>query len=497
MHFKSIPKLLKTNLHFIWVILFFIIHGYAQSYQLVPLKDILLLACQIGIVGIILFLLNSRLFRNKTRGGIFTSAILIIILFFGAFQDFFADTKLLSILSYLRPLIVICIAVIVMLFFFLRKTALSFKKTTVYINCLFLLYLSIDIITILFLSSTVSTFNANTVRKFTPPGCDTCKPPSVYLVVMDEYLGTQGLKEYFNYSNISFEHFLRSRDFRVLTNSTSNYQLTLFSMASMLNMRYIPEIQEEEMDDRYVYNKVLSLLKNNIVCNIFQHNGYQIINLSGFEIKNTPSETLSNELPQRVELITAQTMFYRIWKYFPAWLEELKIVSHSTKHELTIADMNEVAMRKALAVARSEGLPPVFTYVHLMMPHSPFVYDSLGRKTGFVGENLPGPETDDAYLQYLVYTNRRVEKFIFELQQATEHQAVIVLMGDHGYRAAGRNGIRHSYQTFNSLFIPGKNYAALYDGMTNVNQFRILLNSAFGQTLPLLRDSIVYQKGER
>ena len=497
MHFKSIPKLLKTNLHFIWVILFFIVHGYAQSYQLVPLKDLLLLACQIGIVGIILFLLNAKLLRNKTRGGIFTSAILLIVLFFGVFQDFFADTKLLSILSYLRPLIIICIVVIVMVFFFLRKTELSFKKITVYINSLFLLYLIIDIITILFLSSTVSTVNAKTVREFKSPGCDTCKPPSVYLVVMDEYLGTQGLQEYFNYSNISFENFLRSRDFRVLTNSTSNYQLTLFSMASILNMRYIPEIKEQEMDDRYVYNKVLSLLKNNIVCNIFQHNGYGIINLSGFEIKNAPSEILSTELPQRIELITGQTMFYRIWKYLPAWLAELKIISHSKKQELTIADVNEVAMGRALAVARSESVRPLFTYVHLMMPHSPFVYDSLGRKTGFVGENLPGPQTDDAYLQYLIYTNRRVEKFIQELQQETKHQAVIVLMGDHGYRIASRNGTRHSYQTFNSLFLPDKNYAAWYDGMTNVNQFRVLLNSVFGQVLPLLKDSIVYHTGER
>src|SRR5688572_27349979 len=128
MHFKSIPTLLQTNLHFMWVILFFITHGYSQSYQLVPFKDLLILTCQILIAAITLFLLSSRLLRSRIKAGIFTSAIVFIILFFGVFQDFFADTRWLSLLSYLRPLILICLVVILLLFFYLKRTSLSFKK---------------------------------------------------------------------------------------------------------------------------------------------------------------------------------------------------------------------------------------------------------------------------------------------------------------------------------------------------------------------------------
>ena len=493
MHFKSIPTLLQTNLHFLWVILFFIAHGYSQSYQLVPFKDLLILACQILIAGIALFLLNCRLLRSKIKAGIFTSAILFIILFFGVFQDFFADSRWLSVLSYLRPLILVCLVVIFLLFFYLKRTKRSFGKTIVYINSLFLVYLLMETGRIFFLPSSTSNQDGQGVGGFKLPGCDTCKLPSVYLVVMDEYLGSAGLEKYFNYANTSIENFLGDRDFRVLDNTTSNYQFTLFSMASMLNMRYIPEVQEEKMEDRYVYNRVLVLLKNNLVSNLFQRNGYKIVNLSPFEIRNAPSEFSSKELPQRIELITGQTMTYRIWKYLPVWLSEMKIAPRTRREELTIVDANESAMKRAIEVAESHQDSPVFTYVHLMMPHSPFVYDSLGRRTGLWSQDLSREEADKAYLQYLVYTNRRIEKFIAQLQAATKRQAIIQLVSDHGYRPAGEGDIRYAYQTFNAVFLPGKDYRHWYDGMSNVNQYRALINSLFGERISLLKDSIVYQ----
>ena len=492
MHFKSIPKLLQTNFHFLWVILFFIANGYSQSYQLVPFRDLLILFCQILIAGIILFILNARLLRSRTNAGIFTSVILFIVLFFGVFQDFFADSRWLSVLSYLRPLILICLVAIFLLLFYLKRTTRLFRKATVYINSLFLIYLLIEIAGIFFLPFSPSSRDGQGVRRLRLPGCDTCELPSVYLVVMDEYLGSAGLKNYFNYSNASIEKFLGDRDFRLLDNTTSNYQFTLFSMASMLNMRYISEIQEDKMEDRYVYNKVLLLLKNNLVCNLFQRNGYKIVNLSPFEIRNAPSEFSSTELPQRIELITAQTMIYRISKYLPVWFSEMKITPRTGRGELTIADANESAMQKAIEVAESHEGSPVFTYVHLMMPHSPYIYDSLGMSTGLWNQDLSRDETDKAYLQYLVYTNRRIEKFIAQLQRATKRRAIIQLVSDHGYRAAGESDIRYPYQTFNAVFLPGKDYRHWYDGVTSVNQYRVLLNSLFGERLSLLKDSIVY-----
>jgi len=44
----------------------------------------------------------------------------------------------------------------------------------------------------------------------------------------------------------------------------------------------------------------------------------------------------------------------------------------------------------------------------------------------------------------------------------------------------------------NSILLPGKNYNGYYNGMSNINQLRILLNNEFGQKLPLLKDSTIF-----
>jgi hypothetical protein len=47
---------------------------------------------------------------------------------------------------------------------------------------------------------------------------------------------------------------------------------------------------------------------------------------------------------------------------------------------------------------------------------------------------------------------------------------------------------KYHFMNLNSVYIPDGNYTGFYDGMLNVNQFRVILNSQFGQKLPLLKD---------
>ncbi|MGZ5133983.1 MAG: hypothetical protein ACXWCG_02480, partial [Flavitalea sp.] len=61
------------------------------------------------------------------------------------------------------------------------------------------------------------------------------------------------------------------------------------------------------------------------------------------------------------------------------------------------------------------------------------------------------------------------------------------------YRDGARSNSKFAYQTFNAVFLPTHNYDNWYNGMSNVNQFRILFNSVFRQSIPLLKDSIVEQ----
>jgi hypothetical protein len=81
--------------------------------------------------------------------------------------------------------------------------------------------------------------------------------------------------------------------------------------------------------------------------------------------------------------------------------------------------------------------------------------------------------------------------FLHQLKQQTAGKAVILLMSDHGYRGAARKNYKLVWNSFNAVYIPGGKYEGWYDGMTNVNQFRVLFNTLFDQRLPMLKDSLV------
>ena len=71
-----------------------------------------------------------------------------------------------------------------------------------------------------------------------------------------------------------------------------------------------------------------------------------------------------------------------------------------------------------------------------------------------------------------------------------------MFMSDHGFREFIADSVDHSYHymNINAIYLPNKQYQAFYKGMSNVNQFRILLNTEFNQRLPILKDSTSFLK---
>ena len=72
---------------------------------------------------------------------------------------------------------------------------------------------------------------------------------------------------------------------------------------------------------------------------------------------------------------------------------------------------------------------------------------------------------------------------------------IVLLMSDHGFREfRDEEKVDHKYQfmNLNAVLLPGKDYKNFYKGISAVNQFRAVLNTEFGQELPLLKDSCSY-----
>lgn len=490
---NAIKKILSADWCFIGVILFFIVHGYSENQFLVPLKELFLLLGILLVVGIVLFFLFKRIFHSGHKAALFTAIGFGIVLFFGAIQDFLSQFRWLSSLTRLTILLPVCFVILIAFFIWLKKTKLPFNRTVFFLNTLLLLYLIVDLFLI-------------TARFVSPPkdelaqyklnNCDTCAKPPVYLVLLDSYYGAAGLKAAFNYDNSAFENFLRSQGFHVNEATHSNYYYTLYSMASLLNMDYLEGIGRPVIKNHFGYSRATAALGSNIVCRYFSGLGYRINNYSTFDMPGVPAGYKSGLLPDKIQLITHKTLYYRVRKYLPLFLVRMgwvKEVAEDMENEYI--SNNEKMIAGALAESKSKNTKPAFTYLHLMMPHGPFIYDSSGNRTHFMQRlpTLSRDTIDQLFLQYQVYTNKKMTSFIGELQKETGGNAVILLMSDHGYQQARKKEKKQAYYNLNAVFLPSKRYEGWYDGISNANQFRVLFNTLFDQKLPLLRDSIVTQ----
>jgi hypothetical protein len=485
---KSILYFFQNDWHFLLLIIFFITHGYAENVKLVPVAELLLLLLAIIAGGLLLFWLCRKIFKSRERAAVFLTFFLAVFFFFGAFQDFFGGYKSTSFIAQLKIFFPACLVLILLVFILLKRSRGSFLRLRIFLNVLFLLYITIDVVTI-----GVKLLSPGTPKQISGlANCDTCAKPSIYFILMDEYSGTDGLKSYFNYDNTSFENFLEAQGFKVNRHALSNYVFTVFSLASTLNMEYLKDLGVQSAQNHYGYRKATAHIGDNIVTRFLRQQGYQVNNFSYFALPGAPAKFRSDYLPGKLSLITHKTMYSRVIKELMIVLASRYSISYfQEKSDAFYINNNETIMRRAL---EQPAATPSFNYLHLMMPHYPFAYDSMGRRiTPFwKRKSFTMKDVDEAYLQYLGYTNKRMEKFIAELKQRTNGNAIIILLSDHGYRTNDpKIDNKFHYQIFNAVYLPGKNYNAWYDGMSNVNEFRALFNTSFGQKLPMLKDSLI------
>jgi hypothetical protein len=490
----QIRKWLTADWCFAGLILFFIVHGYSENQFLVPPGELILLLGILMAAGIVGFFLFKKIFRNGHKATVFTTLVFFIVLFFGVIQDFLAQFRFLSSLTRLTILLPVCVVLLIVFFIWIKRTKLSFKRTVFFLNTLLALYLIVDLVIITYHFISPPQNRDRELAQYALTPCDTCAKPPVYLILLDSYYGSTGLKAYFNYDNSGFENFLQAQGFKVNAATTSNYYYTLYSMASLLNMDYLHGIGSPVIKNHYGFTRATGSLRNNIVCRYFSSLGYRINNYSGFDLRNVPAGYNSDLLPDKIQLITHKTLYYRVKKYLPSFLVRTGLVKQAGEDiENEYIRNNEKMMVNALAAGRSINPIPAFTYVHLMMPHGPFVFDSLGNRTRIMQRyySLAPDSLDKMFLSYQVHTNKMMAHFITGLQKQTGGKAVILLMSDHGYQPAREKENKLAYYNLNAVYLPSKQYEKWYDGISNVNQFRVLFNTLFQQNLPLVRDSIV------
>ncbi len=462
---------------------FFVLHGYVVNYNAVPAGDALLLALKYMAIAVLIAALAWLFLRDITKAAIFALLIMALQFFYGSIQDAIA-------LRYriVFPFIIIFFAALVI---WLKKRKKPLQKLALYLNILLLISLLIDTGSLI-----VKAISAD-IRKTTQAAfqglkiCDTCVKPDIYFILPDQYTGNTALKGIFNFDNSAFINELQSRGFHVAAHSSSNYNLTPFSVASTLNMDYI-QLKKGAQDYgsvSYSYN----LIRHNHVMDYLISAGYRFYNCSIFDFDKQPANEYGAFLPYGVKLITSQTFTARLEKDFHSDILAGKFgKSLQKKYAYEYMHFNDHVMEQTRNIANQAANAPKFVYTHVMMPHYPYYFDSSSNALPL--EKLAGLRKANPkdYIGYLQYSNKKILDLIDHIVAHSKRPPVIIVLGDHGFRHPDmKTDPRYDFMNLNAVYIPNRNYAGFTDSMTNVNQFRVLFNTLFKQQLPLLKDSTI------
>ena len=475
---------------------FFVLHGYSQNFGFINFSECLLLMGTYLIPTVALYFSFYLLFKNHIKASLAAGLLISFYLFFGSIHDFLNDRRI-----FLHKYIIILPAFAILLIIvigWLKKTGRTFARTSLFFNVLLVLYLLIDLVVIV---SKIINPPANKFAVYSFVGtdpyrvCQGCQKPDIYLLLFDEYSSSSSLSKVYNYDNNGLDSFLHNEGFHILTASRSNYNITPFSMASILNMSYLRGVHDGyAAAEDYAYSD--KLIRDNEVIKFLSYQGYSIINYSIFDLAGNPSRVDEDFLPLKTKLITSATLFSRMKRDlgWHLYMGRLAIRALGEKRVRGTLDNNSLLLELTKKESELKTDRPRFIYTHVEMPHYPFFFDKSGNRRSDSLMNRETPDnTIEGYLGYIPYTNNKLKDLIKTIQKNTGRKAVIIFMGDHGFRYENRYYYPAScFQNQNAVYFPDGDYSLFYDSITGVNQFRVVFNKIFNQKIPMLKDSVIF-----
>ena len=467
--------------------LFFVLHGFTENFYFVSVKSALFLIGIYMISSVVLAAFFYIFYRKWQHAAVLAAFVMAFIFFFGFIHDFIKTNLGNTILVKYSFLLAVFLLVTIILFYVLKKRK-QLNRLTSYLNVLFILLLIIDIFTL-----TGKSISNKSTASLLPKGihaCDNCQKPDIYIILLDGYAGNTQLNAVFSYTNTAFFDSLSRRGFRTIDHSNSNYDSSPSSVASMLNMEYLDSSETKHMRKKG-HTPAFSRISNNRLMSFLQVTGYDVFNHSIFKVAGQAAPIGGSFIPSNARLINGNTLPARLEKYvFRNLATRWNLKRYMRKYLYAAHRDNDRLYDLTMQTASARSAKPKIVYTHLMMPHHPYYFNENGDQRSFEELNrLPISDTA-AYLSYLKYTNKKILLLVDKIISASPNPPIVAIVSDHGFRYFSTgNYTDHAFSNLMSIHLPGRNYTKFSDTMTSVNFFSTMLNSVFGQQLPMQKDT--------
>jgi|GEM_PF-3494570 len=318
--------------------------------------------------------------------------------------------------------------------------------------------------------------------------------PNIYHIVLDGYTSTNALQSDFGYDNSQIVADLESLGFIVPEHAYSNYDETISSLSSALNMDWVDTLVVPGRED-HEQHKLVNSLVNNRVRSMLEESGYQTFAFENEFRWSLWSNADFYESPRH------QTLFNKSLNSFEVMFLEGTIMKLAENYDPdffsgSLEDLSSVNLDKyeeqLFALDTLPDLPsyitPRFVFAHLTVTHVPFVFDADGslmplkNQGAATGTDFDDPVIRAAYLTSIEYMNSRLLPIVSEILRE-DPNSIVIIQGDHGYPGANR------HQIFLAVYDPKKSIAG-QNCVTPINLYRSVFNTWFDGNYPLLEDRL-------
>jgi hypothetical protein len=321
------------------------------------------------------------------------------------------------------------------------------------------------------------------------------KEPDIYFIIFDEMAGFDAMRDYWHYEGVNdFKNFLVSKGFFVAEKSTSGTYDTLQIMSERLNYQEYP-VGAQYLDTYY------DAIANNRVMGFFKSIGYSTVVFNEIKLGYPAVPSINADTSFEYSLSSISDTGLDTGMLFDDYgklvADNTMLRAFSSKYNQLLDPMfkrhEEMVFFTADKIADLDEIPnPKFVYVHLLLPHNPFMFNedgSLNQVINFYNWNY--------YLDNYKFSEKLAEKMIEGILKSSNasNPPIIIFQSDHGARnivEENRGDVplinypeEYKYHIVNALYLPGYDIHELPQDLKPIHTFPIIMNFYFNTDIPL------------
>ncbi len=346
--------------------------------------------------------------------------------------------------------------------------------------------------------------------------------PDIIALIPDRYPSSRVLREAFKYNNEAFSGALADRGFIVLDDLRANYQMTLMSFMSSMNLQIL------KIDDAIPLTSLYTGVRQNALAQTLTRNGYEYVHLAGWA-GFTMRSPLANRIYNGTHFISSHLTEFEanllmLTPIFGAYTALAEWKMGADGHASYECRRLKRQLHYLQTMERSEK--PLFVWAHIYIPHNPLTMDANGNCLP-IPRGMPQFESVEAmndkeeikkfmseiatyrkmFIEYMQVFNREALA-IFDAQQKQsrqhERELIFLILSDEGpypilwnaignkkilYERSASHVLREKFGIFGALYANQIKPADVCSLRSRVNVWRMILSNIFDIDLPPVADT--------